>query len=227
MKKDPPHTSPREGQYAFNGLCLCKGKQTCINCVFCLQHHSPQGRKALAATIMNFLVFTPVYQRLVEEWVQEVFPGKIIYEDEKEIASMLFEAVTFEAEHDGYTPFAYFLTHAQLSEEQRRLYAAWQANTRFGFFKIGKIIPLQEVHLTDIAGVHTYKVYETQGTRTLKEGMVVVARLVPFLDGWMFLTESIVSYSSLNEELAQKSQGVPIRQLAFVKWYRQKYNQGR
>jgi hypothetical protein len=112
MKHDPARSASPTRQKAYNGLCLCEGKQTCINCVFCLQHHTPQGRKALAATIVNFLVFTPVYQHLVEETLPEVFPKRIVYEDEKELASMLFEAVTFEGQYAGYTPFAYFLTHA-------------------------------------------------------------------------------------------------------------------
>jgi hypothetical protein len=206
---------------AQNGLCSCTGKETCENCRFCLKHNTPAGRKALCATIVNFLLFTPTYEYLVSQTLPTVFPNRVVYEDEKDLCSMLLEAVTFEEEYAGETPLAYFLSHAPLDEGQKRLYKAWQTHNRYGFYRVQKIIPEKEVHLTDLAGTTAYKVYETRGTLTIKEGLVVIGRLVPFLDGWMFYTESIVSFSNASKEWTAQSAAIPIPQLIFVKRYRQ------
>ncbi|HYT46766.1 MAG TPA: hypothetical protein VEP90_30850, partial [Methylomirabilota bacterium] len=58
-------------------------------------------------------------------------------------------------------------------------------------------------------------------TRTVKEGTVVIARLVPFLDGWMIYTENIVSFGNASPEFMAQSAGIPIPQLAFILRYRQ------
>jgi hypothetical protein len=214
-------SSAEKPQPAQNGLCSCAGKNTCENCRFCLKHHTPAGRKALCATIVNFLVFAPIYQHLVSQTLPTVFPNRVVYEDEKDLCSMLFEAVIFEEEYEGETPLAYFLTHASLDEGQKRFYQAWQAHNHYGFFVVEKIVPEKEVHLTDLAGKTTYKVYETRGTLTLKEGTVVIGRLVPFLDGFMFYTESIVSFANAPTQWMKQSAGIPIPQLIFVQRYRQ------
>ncbi len=208
-------------QPAKNGLCACTDNNTCENCRFCQKHHTPAGRKALCATIVNFLLFTPIYQHLVSQTLPTVFPNRVVYEDEKDLCSMLLEAVTFEEEYEGETPLAYFLSHAPLDEGQKRLYTAWQTHNRYGFYRVQKIIPEKEVHLTDLAGKTSYKVYETRGTLTIKEGTVVIGRLVPFLDGWMFYTESIVSFANASKAWTAQSADTPIPQLVFVKRYRQ------
>ncbi len=127
----------------------------------------------------------------------------------------------FEEEYGGETPLSYFLSHAPFDEGRKRLYRAWQTHNRYGFYRVQKIIPEKEVHLTGLAGKTAYKVYETRGTLTIKEGMVVIGRLVPFLDGWMFYTESIVSFANASKEWTAQSADTSVPQLIFVKRYRQ------
>src|SRR5882762_973386 len=123
-----------------------------------------------------------------------------MYEDEKDICSMLFESVLFEDTHIGKTPLAYFIDNAPLSSQEKHLYQAWRIHTRYEFFLIEKVIPEQEIHLTDLLGKTHYKIYETSGTLTLTEGKVIIARLVPFLDGWMITTEKVISFSNVSDE---------------------------
>jgi hypothetical protein len=63
-----------------------------------------------------------------------------------------------------------------------------------------------------------------KGTASMKEGTVIIARIVPFLNGWMITTEVVVSFSgdAVREQL-QKSYGVTIPQFTFV----QKYHEDR
>ncbi len=220
--KHNPRTAPSKKPHtAKNGLCDCAGSTLCVNCRFYESRNTPEGRKALSARIVNFLVSQPLYERLVSQTLPTIFPNQIIYEDEKDLVAMLFEAVTFDVESDSGTPLAYFLAHAPLDAREKRLYKAWQTHNHYGFYLVKKIIPDKEIHLTDLAGETAYKIYETSGTRTIKEGSVVIARIVPFLDGWMFYTENIVSFGNAPPEWISQSIGIPIPQLAFIQRYRQ------
>ncbi len=221
MKHNARTDSTKIPQTAKNGLCECTGNTLCVNCRFYESRNTPEGRKALSARIVNFLVSQPLYKHLVSQTLPTIFPNQIIYEDEKDLVAMLFEAVTFDVESDGGTPLAYFLSHAPLDEKEKRLYTAWQTHNHYGFYLVQKIIPDKEIHLTDLAGETAYKIYETSGTRTVKEGTVVIARIVPFLDGWMIYTENIVSFGNASPEWISQSIDIPIPQLAFIQRYRQ------
>jgi len=221
IKHNPTTAPAKKPHTAKNGLCECTGSTLCVNCRFCESKNTPAGRKALSARIFTFLVPQPLYERLVSQALPAIFPSRFVYDDEQDLISMLFEAVIFDVESDGGTPLTYFLSHAPLDEKEKRLYTAWQAHNHYGFYLVKKIIPDKEIHLTDLAGETAYKVYETSGTRTIKEGSVVIARIVPFLDGWMFYTENIVSFGNTSPEWISQSIGIPIPQLAFIQRYRQ------
>jgi hypothetical protein len=220
-KHTPRTASAKKPHTAKNGLCECTGSTLCVNCRYCESRNTPAGRKALCVRISNFLVSQSLYEHLVSQVLPTIFPNRIVYDDEKDLIAMLFEAVIFDVASDGVTPLAYFLSHAPLDEKEKRLYNAWQAQNRYGFYLVKKIIPDKEIHLTDLAGETAYKVYETSGMRTIKEGSVVIARIVPFLDGWMFYTENIVSFGNASPEWISQSIGIPIPQLAFIQRYRQ------
>jgi hypothetical protein len=99
-------------------------------------------------------------------------------------------------------------------------YEAWRDHTRYGFFVIEKIVPEKEIHLTDLAGRNRYRVYETKGTARMKEGMVIIARIVPFLKGWMMTTEMVPSWSgSEAREHVQDKYGEGISQFGFTEEY--------
>ena len=152
--------------------------------------------------------------------IGKIFPDRIVYDDEKDICRLLFEAVLFEDNHAGTTPFSYFVDNAPLSVEEKRLYEAWREHTRYGFFVAEKIIPGKELHVTDLNGKNSYLVYENQGTASIKEGMVIIARICPFLKGWMITTEVVVSFSgSAARERLKKYYGVTIPQFTFVQKY--------
>jgi len=139
---------------------------------------------------------------------------------------MMFEAIIFEATHQGETPLKYFINNAPLGEDYKRLYQSWIDNNRYGFWMVKKIIPDKEIHITDLAQKNFYRVYETQGTRTIKEGLTIVGRIVPFLDGWMFFTETIVSFSEVKQYWMERSSQVPIPQFDFIKSYHKRHNSG-
>lgn len=205
-------------KFVDNHLCSCTETDTCASCRFCKAHNTTQGRKALCEKITHFLVLQPIYQHALAQAMQALFPDKIVYDDEKDICAMLFEAVLFEAASASATPFSYFIQHAPLSPDEKRLYEAWRTHTRYEFFAVEKVIPGKEVHLADLAGEHRYRVYEHRGTATIKEGSVVIARIVPFLNAWMFTTETVISFSGsgLRERLT-KTYGVTIPQFVFVR----------
>ena len=133
---------------------------------------------------------------------------------------MLFEAVLFEDNHTGTTPFSYFVDNAPLSADEKRLYKAWRTYTRYEFFVVEKVTPGKELYVTDLIGKNHYQIYENKGTASIKEGMVIIARIVPFLKGWMITTEVVVSFSGgeVREQL-KKSYGVTIPQFTFVHKY--------
>ena len=136
----------------------------------------------------------------------------------------MFEAVLFEDDRTGITPFCYFADNAPLSADEKRLYEAWRAHTRYEFFVVEKVTPGKELHVTDLAGKNRYGIYEDRGTASIKEGTVIIARIVPFLNRWMITTEMVVSFSggAVREQL-QKSYGTTISQFTFV----QKYHEDR
>ena len=89
---------------------------------------------------------------------------------------------------------------------------------------VEKVVPGKEIHLAELAGTNRYRVYEHRGTTTIKEGSVVIARIVPFFKGWMITTETVLSYPSIMRERLkqaheqlQKAHGVAIPQFVFVR----------
>ena len=206
--------------FVDNDLCSCGEEEICASCRFCAARNTADGRKALSETITRFLVFTPFYQAAVADAVQMLFPDRIVYDDEKDICAMLFEAVLFEDNRTGTTPFSYFVQNAPLSADEQRLYEAWRTRTRYEFFVVEEVLPSEELHLTDLAGENRYRVYEQRGTTSIKEGSVVIARIVPFLKGWMITTESVISFSGSEvREQLQRAYGIAIPQLSFVRKY--------
>ena len=133
---------------------------------------------------------------------------------------MLFESVLFEDSHTGITPFSYFVENAPLSVDEKRLYEAWRTHTRYEFFVVEKVTPGKELHVTDLAGKNRYRIYENKGTASIKEGRVIIARIVPFLKGWMITTEMVVSFAggSVREKL-KESYGITLSQFAFAQRY--------
>jgi len=210
--------------FVDNALCSCTEKETCVSCRFCMTRNTPDGRKALCEKITHFLVLQPFYQSALAQIMGETFPNMVVYDDEKDICTMLFEALLFEYNRTGMTPFAYFVDNALLTIDEKRLYEAWLAHTRYEFFVVEKVTPGKELHIADLAGKNRYRVYENKGTASMKEGTVIIARIVPFLNGWMITTEVVVSFSgdAVREQL-QKSYGVTIPQFSFV----QKYHEDR
>ncbi len=75
------------------------------------------------------------------------------------------------------------------------------------------------MQFADLAGKTRYRVYESKGSASMKEGTVMIARLVPFLNGWMITTEVVVSFAGTSRETLKQSYGVSIPQLAFVRKY--------
>jgi len=181
--------------FTDNYLCSCRGNVICAQCVFCEAYNTTDGRKALCEKISRFLVLVPFYQRALARMMGSAFPGKVVYDDEKDICTMLFEALLFEGTSGKMTPMAYFVERAELVDAEKRLYEAWRDHTRYGFFVIDEMVPGKEVQLSDLAGRNRYRVYETKGMARMKEGMVIIARIVPFLKGWMITTEMVPSWS--------------------------------
>jgi hypothetical protein len=206
--------------FVNNSLCSCTETETCVSCRFCAPRNTSEGRKALCEKITHFLVFEPFYQRAIAQAVHTLFPDKIIYDDEKDTCSMLFEAVLFEDNRTGITPLSYFVQNAPLSVDEKRLYEAWRMHTRHGFFGVEKVMPGKELHLTTLPHQNRYRVYEHRGTTTIKEGSILIGRIVPFLNAWMFTTETIISFSgSAVRELQKSYSGEAIPQLVFVHKY--------
>ena len=96
---------------------------------------------------------------------------------------------------------------------------SWLMIACYGLFGVEKVIPGEEVHLAALAGEKRYRVYEQRATTTLKEGAVVMARIVPFLNAWMFTTETILSFSGSAAERLQASYGLVIPKFVFVRKY--------
>jgi hypothetical protein len=206
--------------FADNYLCSCRGNETCAPCVFCEAHNTGDGRKALCEKITRFLVLMPFYQRILARTMGRWFPDKVVYDDEKDICTMLFEAILFEDASGKMTPMSYFVERAVLADAEERLYEAWRDHTRYGFFVIDKIVPGKEVHLSGLGGSNRYRVYEAKGTARMQQGMVIIARIVPFLKGWMMTTEMVPSWSGRDaREHVQDKYGEGISQFDFTAEY--------
>ena len=126
-------------KFVDNPLCSCTETDICASCRFCKAHNTTQGRKALCEKVTHFLVLQPIYQHALAQAMQALFPDKIVYDDEKDICTILFEAVLFEADSADTTPFSYFIRHAPLSPDEKRLYEAWRTHTRYEFFAVEKV----------------------------------------------------------------------------------------
>lgn len=120
-------------QFIPDPLCSCSADETCASCRFCEARNTQRGRRALCEKITHYLVLQPVYQCALASAMQAFFPDKVVYDDEKDICTMLFEAVLFEDHSAGATPLSYFIRNAPLSADEKRLYEAWRMHTRYEF----------------------------------------------------------------------------------------------
>jgi hypothetical protein len=123
---------------------------------------------------------------------------------------MLFEAVLFEDNRTGITPLSYFVQNAPLTKDEKRLYEAWRMHTRYGFFTVEKVTPGKELHLTALAHQNRYQVYEHRGTASIKEGSILIGRIVPFLNAWMFTTGFGLTPPEGTLNLHHKAVGLPV-----------------
>ena len=74
--------------------------------------------------------------------------------------------------------------------------------------------------VTDLAGRHRYRIFETKGTATMKEGSVIIARIMPFLKGWMITTEMVPSWSgNAAREQVKRKYGENPSQFEFTRRY--------
>ena len=128
-------------EFVAHPLCSCTAGTTCTSCLFCEARNTQRSRKALCEKITHYLVVQPTYQRALAQAMQVFFPNKVVYDDERDICTMLFEAVLFEDTCAGTTPLSYFIQHAPLSEDEQRLYDTWRTHTRYAFFVVQDALP--------------------------------------------------------------------------------------
>ena len=88
--------APMSNTFVDNTICSCTEKETCASCRFCMTRNTPDGRKALCEKITHFLVLQPFYQSALAQIMGETFSNMVVYDDEKDICTMLFEALLFE-----------------------------------------------------------------------------------------------------------------------------------
>ncbi len=112
-----------------NTICSCSETKTCPSCLFCEAYNTTDGRKALCEKIVSFLVWKPFYQRALRQAMERLFPSKVVYDDEKDICTILFDAMLFEDTSTGITPLAYFVDHA--APGRRREAALFSMLTEF------------------------------------------------------------------------------------------------
>src|SRR5260370_42644968 len=98
-----------EQQLVENALCRCTEEETCASCSFCEARNTTEGRKGLCEKITHFLVLKPFYQSAIAQAMGKLFPTRIVYDDEKDICTMLFEAGLFEDKQNGIKPFSCFV----------------------------------------------------------------------------------------------------------------------
>lgn len=172
-------------EFVNNALCSCQEDEICATCRFCQTRNTTAGRKSLGERIPEFLVSKSFYQNALALALQKLFPDKLVYHDEKDICTMLFEAVLFEDISSGVTPLAYFVENAPLAEDEKRLYQAWRTNTRYGFFLVEKVMPGKELQVSSLHGGQRHRLLEIKASSSIKTGSVIIARIVPFLKDWM------------------------------------------
>ena len=141
-------------QLVPNPVCSCSATETCASCRFCKEHNTPHGRKALCEEIVQYLVLQPPYQLALAQMMHTFFPGKVVYDDERNICTMLFEALLFEGECAGITPLSYFIQNIRLTADEQRLYESWRDHTRYEFFTVERVTPDKELRLADLSGEH-------------------------------------------------------------------------
>jgi hypothetical protein len=86
--------------FVRNALCTCTPDNICASCRFCQTCNTSHGRKALCEKITRFLVLQLPYQRALQKAMEMLFPSKVVYDDEKDICTLLFESVLLNGEND-------------------------------------------------------------------------------------------------------------------------------
>src|ERR1700688_5315533 len=98
----------------------------------------PRAETPCAKRLRTTLFFSLYTSTPWAQAMHALFPDKIVYGDEKSICTMLFEAVLFEDNSAGTTPFPYFVQNAPLSPNEKRLYETWRTHTRYEFVAVEK-----------------------------------------------------------------------------------------
>lgn len=104
--------------------------------------------------------------------------------EENQIA-IVVEALIYEWKYKGMTPLQHFIEYNTLSSSDKQYYQSWVDKSVFSIFEIKEVKLGVSLLLIDLFHEQTYLAFETSGSYSLHEGMMITCRLVPFQDHWM------------------------------------------
>lgn len=108
--------------------------------------------------------------------------------------SVLLDALTFEPDEKGITPFDYFLKNAKLTPKEKQFYTFWKKHTVFSIFEVTDMNHNQ-MQIKDIIFGRIYHVFNFPVGEKPKIGSLIMARLLPqnkTLKTWIVLSGSSI-----------------------------------
>lgn len=183
------------------------------------EEYQPSQKLNIIGKIVDFLTVQPGFKELVEKNIREIFGQTNGLEETGLMAVM--EATVFEGTLKGQTPFAFFLNNAALTENEKNMYYHWQEKGKFSLFEIKSVMIGKYLEVIDLVSNQTFLVYEHLATYQAEPGVVLVARVVPWQDNWIFTGGSMYVYGKeaayLFKRRLKLSPSKNLSQLEFIK----------
>jgi len=171
-----------------NDPCYCGSDKKYKKCHL-LMEHEYKPKSGLIERIVDWLTARKDFNNLLDKRFNEFFGGRKSVE-ELEIRPVM-EAIIFSDKIGENTPFEIFLSQANLTFEEKELYNRWLKEGVFSFFEIMTINLGHSVEIKDFNNDKKYLVFEKVGTYGLDSGMVLLSRIVPYKNFWIFTGGSL------------------------------------
>lgn len=155
--------------------------------------------------LIEYLQKQPFFIDQIAESLKEI-SGK--QESKIDIYNAVLSAHIFDPNAQGITPFDFFLTHAKLRTDQKKMYQFWKKSNFFSLFEIVEVG--REILASDIVSAKPYLISVFEQTKDVEIGALLMARLVPVdkeKTRWAAITGNVLEYPREGIEILKRELG--------------------
>jgi hypothetical protein len=121
----------------------------------------------------------------LKEFYGDDLKGKIITTEDYEL-DLFLDVLIYEGKYNDQSPLAYFIKNADLSDWEKEIYTSWLKRSRVTLVEVLRPVDQKSTQLCDLLYKEDIILYDSRLAAQLTPGMVLLGRITPFNEGWIF-----------------------------------------